>query len=424
MTRRCKWALRFKVTSFGVVLVLAARTTIAAPEGPWEWPDQGLGFGGSGTNATVLALLAWNDGSGSALYVGGHFSHAGGKLVQGIARWNGAVWSSLGAGVNGIPSSMLIWNDGNGDALYVAGDYGVAKWNGAIWTPLEGGSPVANIRAIAAFADGSGEALFAGGFGQNLYKWTGKEWKSNTVPGGVLPVSAIFGMAVYKEEKERLFVGGTANAYPVLRAWDGQTWTTRGEFSGYSINTLTTFDDGSGLRLYAAGQFNSIDGSPAKNIAAWNGRSWVKVDNGVPGGFIARDLAVVGDGPAASLYMMGWDVYKLTGNAWEPLEPVDNVAMTGAGFDDGSGPRLHIGGQIWLNNTFKNIARQASSGGGAQCGDLTGDGFVNQQDLGILLGDWGCTKGLGLCPGDCDNDGDTDQADLGILLSNWEKPCP
>jgi len=55
-------------------------------------------------------------------------------------------------------------------------------------------------------------------------------------------------------------------------------------------------------------------------------------------------------------------------------------------------------------------------------GDLNGDGCVDQQDLGILLADWGCTGGD--CPGDCDGDGDTDQADLGMLLAHWGEGCP
>jgi probable HAF family extracellular repeat protein len=50
-------------------------------------------------------------------------------------------------------------------------------------------------------------------------------------------------------------------------------------------------------------------------------------------------------------------------------------------------------------------------------GDLTGDGDTDQSDLGMLLGDWGCTGGN--CEGDLDGDGDTDQADLGILLADW-----
>ncbi len=55
-------------------------------------------------------------------------------------------------------------------------------------------------------------------------------------------------------------------------------------------------------------------------------------------------------------------------------------------------------------------------------GDLNGDGCVDQQDLGILLADWGCTGGD--CPGDCDGDGDTDHADLGLLLAHWGEGCP
>jgi hypothetical protein len=54
-------------------------------------------------------------------------------------------------------------------------------------------------------------------------------------------------------------------------------------------------------------------------------------------------------------------------------------------------------------------------------GDLNGDLLVDQADLGILLGDWGCTGGD--CPGDIDGDGDTDQADLGALLANYGVDC-
>lgn len=56
------------------------------------------------------------------------------------------------------------------------------------------------------------------------------------------------------------------------------------------------------------------------------------------------------------------------------------------------------------------------------CGDLTGDGVVDQSDLGLLLADYGCTGGD--CLGDVDFDGDTDQGDLGALLSNFNGTCP
>ncbi len=50
--------------------------------------------------------------------------------------------------------------------------------------------------------------------------------------------------------------------------------------------------------------------------------------------------------------------------------------------------------------------------------DLTGDGYVDQSDLGELLGSYGQDDG-----GDIDGDGDTDQADLGALLGKYNEPC-
>ncbi|MCK4872198.1 MAG: hypothetical protein KAS72_05700 [Phycisphaerales bacterium] len=51
-------------------------------------------------------------------------------------------------------------------------------------------------------------------------------------------------------------------------------------------------------------------------------------------------------------------------------------------------------------------------------GDLSGDGVVDQTDLGILLAFYGWSTG-----GDLDSDGDTDQSDLGILLANYGTIC-
>lgn len=53
---------------------------------------------------------------------------------------------------------------------------------------------------------------------------------------------------------------------------------------------------------------------------------------------------------------------------------------------------------------------------GGILGDLTGDGFVNGADLGLLLVDWGPCSG---CPGDLNDDGFVNGADLGLLLVAW-----
>ncbi len=51
--------------------------------------------------------------------------------------------------------------------------------------------------------------------------------------------------------------------------------------------------------------------------------------------------------------------------------------------------------------------------------DLTGDGYIGQEDLGELLSSYGVDDG-----GDIDGDGDTDQADLGALLALYGQDCP
>ena len=52
-------------------------------------------------------------------------------------------------------------------------------------------------------------------------------------------------------------------------------------------------------------------------------------------------------------------------------------------------------------------------------GDLDGDGFVGQTDLGLLLAAFGTGAG-----GDLNCDGVTNQVDLGILLANFGKCAP
>lgn len=52
---------------------------------------------GNGLNGTVRALLAFDDGSGPALFVGGDFTTAGGIPANHIAKWDGDHWSALGA---------------------------------------------------------------------------------------------------------------------------------------------------------------------------------------------------------------------------------------------------------------------------------------------------------------------------------------
>jgi hypothetical protein len=48
--------------------------------------------------------------------------------------------------------------------------------------------------------------------------------------------------------------------------------------------------------------------------------------------------------------------------------------------------------------------------------DLTGDGVVNGEDLGLLISLWGSCSG---CPEDLNGDGAIDGADLGLFFAAW-----
>jgi hypothetical protein len=134
---------------------------------------------GGGVNNHVYALCSFDDGTGSALYVGGAFTMtAGGMTVNRVAQWTAGGWSALGAGFDdGIVYTFGVFDDGSGPALYAAGGFtksngeftpAVAKWNGSTWTALGNGLSYfssAIPRALASYDDGSGDGpqLFVGG---------------------------------------------------------------------------------------------------------------------------------------------------------------------------------------------------------------------------------------------------------------------
>ena len=88
------------------------------------------GFHENGPDDEVFALAAYDDGSGPALYVGGRFGAAGPVRTRNIAKWSGSAWSplgtGLGAGTGDVVLDLLAFDDGSGPALY-AGEIGRAS---------------------------------------------------------------------------------------------------------------------------------------------------------------------------------------------------------------------------------------------------------------------------------------------------------
>ncbi|MBX3322950.1 MAG: hypothetical protein KF757_08165 [Phycisphaeraceae bacterium] len=215
------------------------------------------GPGGTGVNGTVWSLTVFDDGSGGgpALYAGGVFTTAGGVTVNRIARWDGSAWSALtgsgGTGVGSWVNAMAVFDDGTGSALYAGGIFitaggvtvnRIARWDGSVWSPLTvpGGTGVnGQISALRVFDDGTGPALYAGGYFDTA--------------GGL-----------------------TVNR---VARWDGSTWSTltgpggTGVMSPGGVLALMAFDHGigAGPALYAGGDFTTAGGVTANGIAKWQG---------------------------------------------------------------------------------------------------------------------------------------------------------
>ncbi len=88
------------------------------------------GPSGNGVDNTVWALASYDDGDGPALYAVGLFTQAGGSPVERIARWDGSAWSSppdpSGLGLSGQAYALRSYDDGSGPALWVGGEFSTA----------------------------------------------------------------------------------------------------------------------------------------------------------------------------------------------------------------------------------------------------------------------------------------------------------
>lgn len=146
----------------------------------------------------AVAMTTWDDGDGEALYMvfAGHSSGYGQLGKEGIARWNGRTWESVGGGLYGAQSQtawvrdMVVFDDGTGPALFVGGEFdhaggangvparNIARWDGHQWHALGAGCGI--VKHLAVADDGRGPSLFVanvtsagGGTVTNLAQWVG-----------------------------------------------------------------------------------------------------------------------------------------------------------------------------------------------------------------------------------------------------------
>ncbi len=346
---------------------------------------------GEGLDYDAGALLTFDDGHGEAVFVAGGFTEAGGVPVLGIGRWDGQEWSMLGHRLGGSPpvNDFVEAAVGGPDShLYAVGEFtladgypanGVARWTGSGWSALGEGLEMPTVVSVAAaFDDGNGTSLYAGGrFTRagdediaQIARWDGETWSALDGEldneGSLNPT--VVALLVHDDGSgPALYVGGRfshageENVNHVAR-WDGSGWSALGDGLDYEgssspiVHSLAIHDEGDGPMLYAAGRFNLADGEPAPFVARWDGQQWSSVGGGMDRYVRALVSWNDGSGPllvaggrfdtagdSAARRLAAWD-----GQSWSelgggldgpPNQPIVNALAV-------QGGRLYVGGHF------------------------------------------------------------------------------
>jgi hypothetical protein len=202
------------------------------------------------------------------------------------------------------------------------------------------------------------------------------DWRGGfNLPGSedTISASVVFddgtGPALYVAGSFHIMNGQPARC---LAKWDGVSWSEVGGGIGLGdvqpgLSGLGVFDDGTGSKLYVAGAFSDAGGTPATNIAAWDGTQWSTLGAGLNG--LAEAFCVFDDGSGPALFMGGdfnftgttplFHIAKWNGQAILPaaVNGANQAITTFAVHDDGTGPKLYAGGNFtYLDGPVQKVA--------------------------------------------------------------------
>jgi hypothetical protein len=282
----------------------------------------------------------------------------------------------------GNVQASIVFDYGTGPGLYLGGlftsagglsTYSLVRWNGTDWSAVGGGLAGSNGDAVGAFAifdDGTGPALYvAGGFDHaggvpenSIAKWNGSAWSglgSGIVQGGVTAL-AVFddgtGPALYAAGNFYSAGGLPARSFA---KWNGSAWSVPAMIEG-TVSALAVYDDGSGPALYLGGQFATAGGVATSGLARWDGTTWSDVGGGTDQPVFA--MTKFDDGRGEALYVGGkftqaggipanaiarWDgaQFEALGGGI-PGVPYNASVQSLLVHDDGTGAALYAGGRF------------------------------------------------------------------------------
>jgi len=240
------------------------------------------------------------------LYMAGKFKTIDGKHIQGIAKWNGIKWDSLGAGIDGLeydslpseyPENTWAITNYNGK-LYIGGTFSslgyiqtprIGTWDGSVWDSLSIQPFKANsdysVRALAIINNNlymGGEFDTIAGLPCNeIAKWNGSNWSNLNFPTLIAP----FGIDAICEYEGSIYVGGNfcntlGDTISNILRWNGTNWlSVGGGIKGGDVSCMAVYKG----ELYVGGYFFKGAGNACDYIQRWNGTEWRGVGGGTGG---------------------------------------------------------------------------------------------------------------------------------------------
>jgi len=243
-----------------------------------------LGGSGSRLDGYVYALIVTTEGK---IVAGGDFQNAGGDpAADNVAVWDGVSWSALAGPGGGIESTVWALDLDEAGNLFAGGEFsdaggdpdanGVAKWDGISWTSVGGPGSGINSAVYAVAVDDLGRVFVGGDFvniggdpdADYFALWDGAAWTA--------PVASLNG-AVWDLEFDGvgdLYVAGEFDSdsnplHPTgIAVWDGISWDSLGsglDHEGYAL----TYDGG--FSVFVDGEFFTAGDKSSVRVGRFRG---------------------------------------------------------------------------------------------------------------------------------------------------------
>lgn len=285
----------------------------------------------AGAQAFVAALVA--DPAGGMIALGPRTPTA---VTTPVRRWSNGAWMTLASTIrngaaNGVIQCGMFDESGT---LYIGGAFtniqnvdaaNVAAWDGATWSPVGTGLPHP-VRHLASLPTGNlVAACDVGGTASNdaLYIYREGAWSL------LAEVDGNTGPLLMQSSGDMISMGTFLQCDGVVSRrivrYDGQSFQSMGEGTGLDdyVHTMAIGPNGD---LIVGGEFTIAGNQVARGIARWDGTQWHGYGSGIrqtasnavrdlvvlPSGeiFIAGNFTALGDGTPA-MNMARWD-----GQAW------------------------------------------------------------------------------------------------------------